>query len=114
MGRYCICSRLFSKDHRVRTDVFSVLNKAPISLLKNLSLSVPGDRTASEGTSSQFLVADHKPARFSGMLVAYQIGLMDVSDVRTIISTPVSHRYVSEKSRRNAVDHAIRHAIPGG
>lgn len=114
VGWYCTGSKVSSEDHRLHTEVFSVLNEAPILLLMNPSLNAPGDRVVNKGRSSQPSAGDHKPAHSSGMLVTYQMELRVVDDTHKMILAPVPHRYASEDSERIAVDHVMRHAIPGG
>lgn len=113
VGWYCTGSKISSEDHRLHTKVFSGLNEAPILLLMNPSLNTPGDRVANSRNPSQSSAGDQKPAH-SGMLVTYQMELRVVNDTHKMILAPVPHRYASEDSERIAVDHVMRHAIPGG
>lgn len=49
-----------------------------------------------------------------GMLTTYQMELKVVDNKPTKLLVEVSHRYASEDSERIAVDHVMRHAVPGG
>lgn len=114
VGWYCTGSEVSAEDLRVHTDVFSVLNEAPILLVMN-----PGSSGTVGGSSSSKAPArpsgsDYRPTHSPNVLTTYQMELRVVNDLPKMLLAPVPHRYASEDSERIAVDHVMRHAVPGG
>lgn len=115
VGWYCTGSEVSPEDLRLHTEVFSVLNEAPILLVVDpnacASEEEGGKKEVDPGSSSSDVKLLGNSA---GVLTAYQMELRVVNDIPKTILAPVSHRYASEDSERIAVDHIMRHAVPGG
>lgn len=114
VGWYCTGSEVSAEDLRLHTDVFSVLNEAPILLVMNPASSgtvggAPSGRAPARPSGS-----DHRPTYSPNVLTTYQMELRVVNDMPKMMLAPVPHRYASEDSERIAVDHVMRHAVPGG
>lgn len=106
VGWYCIGSSVSEEDVRLHTEVFCVLNEAPMLLMMNPEAS-------SSGEASQARTAGNA-AETPGVLTTYQMELKIADEQQKTVLAPVPHRYASEDSERIAVDHVMRHAIPGG
>lgn len=114
VGWYCTGSEISREDHRLHSQVFSILNEAPILLLINPTVGDVGKHARGGASSSQSTMSSHKAIHSPGLLVAYQMELRVVNDLPKTVLSPVPHRYASEDSERIAVDHVMRHAVPGG
>lgn len=115
VGWYCTGTQVSSEDLRLHTEVFSVLNEAPILLIMNPAAYSSNSDSGNTDSASQRPSSDSKLiANSSGVLTTYQMELRVVNDMPKMILAPVAHRYASEDSERIAVDHVMRHAIPGG
>ena len=106
VGWYCIGSEVTEEDIRMHTEVFCVLNEAPMLLLMNPS--------AKEGPSTSQPNPGVSAVPNPSVLTTYQMELKVVDNQQKTALEPVPHRYASEDSERIAVDHVMRHAIPGG
>lgn len=114
VGWYYAGSEVSADDLRLHTEVFSVLNEVPILLVINPNVSTSIDNTNEKAVIGSSKM-DTKPIGQSpGVLVTYQMELKVVHDKPKMILVPVPHRYASEDSERIAVDHVMRHAVPGG
>ena len=109
VGWYCIGSEVTSEDLRLHKDIFSVLTEAPLLLQMNPNA---GSSAVDSGGSQN---PEGKPsAHGNGVLVTYHMELKVTNGFPKMLLVPVPHRYASEDSERIAVDHVMRHAIPGG
>lgn len=125
VGWYSTGIEVSSDDLRLHEEVFTLLNETPILLLMNPSQQARGgDTSASANTISNdenamrperadasALTPTHTSA---GMLSTYQMELKVVEDKPKRVLVRVAHRYASEDSERIAIDHVMRHAVPGG
>lgn len=115
VGWYFIGSAVTDEDLRLHTEVFSVLNEAPILLVVNPDSKASVGRTEMVSEDERSTPMDAKPVGYSpGALVTYQLEMKVVNEMPKTILAPVAHRYASEDSERIAVDHVMRHAVPGG
>lgn len=114
VGWYCTGSEVSPEDLRLHTDVFSVLNEAPILLMMNPGSSASAGADSSSGAPAKSYGSDARPVYSRNVLTSYQMELRVVNDLPKMILAPVPHRYASEDSERIAVDHVMRHAVPGG
>lgn len=115
VGWYCTGSEVSPEDLRLHTEVFSLLNEAPILLVMDPSACASQEDGAKKETEPSGSSNDVRLlGNTAGVLTTYQMELRVVNDMPKTILAPVSHRYASEDSERIAVDHIMRHAVPGG
>lgn len=130
VGWYSTGTHVSTDDLRLHQAVFSQLNEAPILLLMNPNkprhtpaastddMHMSSERTdanamtptASSASSSK---SAHGHGHVPSVLTTFQMELKVVDDKPKKVLAPVAHRYASEDSERIAVDHVMRHAIPG-
>ncbi|CAN8065389.1 unnamed protein product [Agarophyton chilense] len=112
VGWYFIGTELSPEDLRLHTEVFSRFNEAPILLVMNpaskLTTCIQSKGTGEDTIDSMKLI------KSSGLLTTYQTELRVMQERPTMTLAPIPHRYASEDSERIAVDHVMRHAVPGG
>lgn len=115
VGWYFTGSEVTPEDLRLHSEVFSSLNEAPILLVMNPRGSSGGSHRGTLPRGSKDIMDSSKSvSKSTSLLTTYQMELRVVQDKPTMILTPVPHRYASEDSERIAVDHVMRHAVPGG
>ena len=114
VGWYCTGSEVSPEDMRLHTEVFSVLNEAPILLIMNPGSSATAGAASSSKAPAKSYGGDARQVYSQNVLTAYQMELRVVNDLPKMMLAPVPHRYASEDSERIAVDHVMRHAVPGG
>lgn len=118
VGWYSTGDRVTADDLRLHEDVFAVMNEAPILLMMNTNKT--SNDLAENGTASSAMQTDATGSKFSlnghhpGSLTTYQLELKVIDDMPKKLFVPAPHRFASEDSERIAVDHVMRHAIPGG
>ncbi|KAI0566667.1 COP9 signalosome subunit 6 [Gracilaria domingensis] len=116
VGWYFIGTELTPEDLRLHTEVFSRINEAPILLVMNPAskLSTSQNDMHTKGGGEAMIDSIKSFTQSSGLLTTYQMELRVRQEKPTMTLAPIPHRYASEDSERIAVDHVMRHAVPGG
>lgn len=118
VGWYTTGSQVSTDDLRLHEEVFAPINEAPILLMLNTTTATHNTFGNGEGSSAMQTDISDSTASTNGhhpsTLTTYQLELKVVNDKPKKMFVPVAHRYASEDSERIAVDHVMRHAVPGG
>ncbi|PXF48203.1 COP9 signalosome complex subunit 6a [Gracilariopsis chorda] len=116
VGWYFIGDKITPEDKRLHAEVFTRLNEAPLLLVMNPTSKLSGSQVKlrAKGGAGPIVEPMKAPSQSAGLLTTYQMELKVMADKPTMTLAPVPHRYASEDSERIAVDHVMRHAVPGG
>lgn len=118
VGWYSTGDRVSADDLRLHEEVFSVMNEDPVLLMMNTKKNTNGfprngagsSAMQTDGAGQQVSAEAHQP----GTLTTYHLELKVIDNNPTKVFVAVPHHFASEDSERIAVDHVMRHAVPGG